>query len=72
MIKTMPTAERERMMQAGIIPEKWKRYLLIYEYWLDCRQRGESKMMAYLSAGDRYFMNDDNVRKVIAMMQRAV
>lgn len=70
LIKSMPDAERERMVRADIISDKWKRYIQIYEYWLECIRQGEGKMDAYLLAGDKYFMNEDNVRKVVAMMRR--
>lgn len=72
LIKQTAEQDRERLMKAGIIPQKWRRYIAIYEYYLAERARGVPKMDIYCGAEEKFFLSEPNVRRTIAMLGREV
>lgn len=72
LITTIDTEQRERMTRAGIIPEQWKRFVLVYELWTELVAKGMNKMDAYGQAGARYFTSEANARRIVARMQSPV
>lgn len=72
LLKSISDEERARLISAGIIPAKWKRYVAIYEYYLAERARGVPKMDIYCGAEEKFFLSEPNVRRTIAMLGREV
>lgn len=72
LITTIDEDQRERMTRAGIIPEQWKRFVLIYELWTELVAKGMNKMDAYGQAGTRYYTSEANARRIVARMQATV
>ena len=76
LIKPVETAfdtnKQVRMTRAGIIPEQWKRFVLVYELWTELVAKGMNKMDAYGQAGARYFTSEANARRIVARMQSPV
>lgn len=72
LIKTLDAEKRDSLIRAGIIPEQWTRFVLIYEYWQRLVDGGVPKMDAYWQAGEKYFASDCNVRRIVSRMLREV
>ena len=72
LIKTIDEAQRERLIRAGIIPEQWTRFTLMYEYWTRLVEGGVPKMDAYWQTGEKFFASECNVRRIIGRMAKAV
>ncbi len=72
LINGIPDNEFDKYIKAGIVSSKWKRYMDIFEYFTERVKNGDGRMQVYLDASDKFFMNEDNIRKVISTMKREV
>lgn len=72
LIKSIPDGQRESLIQAGVIPAQWRRYVSIYEFWASEVKRGVPRMDAYCSASEKYYTSEGNVRKICTRMQTEV
>lgn len=69
---SIDTPTRQRMVAAGILPYSLERHIYIYEQFTRCLASGMSKMDAYIFVGEKTFTSDENVRKIVAKMQKEV
>lgn len=71
LFRTIDPARVNELVRAGIVSEEWRRAAKIYEYWQECC-KGTGRMDAYDLTGQKFFMSDENVRKIIRRLQKEV
>lgn len=69
LLKTITPERMHLMVIAGIITPEWRRATQIYDYFEQQRQH-TGVMDAYDLTGERFFMSDENVRKIIRKLKR--
>ncbi len=62
--------QRAQMAKAGILSASIERYIYIYELYLSLQASGKSKMETYACISEKCFTCEENVRKIIAKMQK--
>lgn len=68
LLKTIDRTQLNKLVRAGIIAQEWRRAVLIYEYYQEqCKCTG--KMDAYDLTGQKFYMSDENVRKIVRRLQ---
>lgn len=71
LMKSIEPSKLSALVGAGIIPPEWKRAVSVYEHYLKlCSTHG--KMDSYDLTGERFFMSDENVRRIVRKMKREV
>lgn len=70
--KSIDEATRKKMVDAGMLPYSLNRHIAIYEQFVRAVSDGMSKMDAYIVIGQKTFTSDENVRKIVAKMQKEV
>ena len=71
LLQTIEPEQLNRMVRAGIITPEWRRSLRVYNYFTEqCQYTG--KMDAYDLTGQKFYMSDENVRKIIRRLNTAV
>lgn len=70
LIKSIPDSKRGELIEAGIIPVQWVRYVCIYEYVTEKITSGVNKMDAYSLAGEKFYTSEENVRRIVARMAK--
>lgn len=69
---SVPRERRLQMAEAGIFSKSIERYIYIYEMFQRLIDDGQPKMEAYIEVSMRCYTSEDNVRKIIRMMNREV
>lgn len=71
LIKTIDTGKLNTLVRAGIVSPEWRRSVQVYDYFNEmCKTMG--RMDAYDLTGQRFYMSDENVRKIIRKLQTQV
>lgn len=64
LIKSIPQDMLSRLVQAKVITPEWRRSVQVYDYFQEvCKKTG--RMDAYDLTGERFYMSDENVRRII-------
>lgn len=68
LIKTIEQSKLNALVRAGIISPEWRRSVLVYDYFIEmCKTTG--RMDAYDLTGQKFYMSDENVRKIVRKLQ---
>lgn len=71
LLKTIETGKLNTLVKAGIISPEWRRSVQVYDYFAEmCKTTG--RMDAYDLTGQKFYMSDENVRKIIRKLQAQV
>lgn len=71
LIRKMEPGMLERLVKAGVMTPEWRRSVLIYDYFtVMCGRTG--RMDAYDLTGQKFYMSDENVRKIIRRLSAPV
>lgn len=68
--KTLTSDQINTFTKAGILKSNIRRYIYIYEMWVNLIGSGASKMDAYDEIGVQCFTCEENVRKIVSYMQK--
>lgn len=68
LIKAIEPSKLNALVRAGIISPEWRRSVLVYDYFIEmCKTTG--RMDAYDLTGQKFYMSDENVRKIVRKLQ---
>lgn len=68
LIKTIEPNKLNTLVRAGIVSPEWRRSVLVYDYFIEmCKTTG--RMDAYDLTGQKFYMSDENVRKIVRKLQ---
>ena len=68
LIKSVPKEQLNKLIDSGIISNKYVRYMLIYNEIESLLRSGVKKMDAYIKVGAKCYTDEDNVRKIYRYM----
>lgn len=71
LLLTLEPDNLNRLVRAGIIIHEWQRALRIYEYFQECCTF-TGRMDAYDRTGEKFFMSDENVRRIVRKLSAPV
>lgn len=64
LIKSIPQDMLTRLVRAKVITPEWRKSVLVYDYFQQmCKETG--RMDAYDRTGEKFYMSDENVRRII-------
>lgn len=68
LIKSIEPGKLNTLVRAGVISPEWRRSIQVYDYFNEmCKTTG--RMDAYDLTGQKYYMSDENVRKIVRKLQ---
>lgn len=71
LLKTIDPNRLNTLVRVGIIAQEWRRAVHIYDYFQQmCKTTG--RMDAYDLTGQKFYMSDENVRKIVRRLQAEV
>lgn len=68
--KTLPPEYREKLVEAGLMSLNAERDLAMYEAFCFLLSQGVPRMQCYEELAEMYFINCENVRKIISKLKQ--
>jgi len=65
---SLPEDTRKMLAKAGVLAPNIERNIYVYELFQRCLKGGMPKMEAYIEVGQKCFISEDNLRKIIRKM----
>lgn len=70
--KSLPVEVRRKLAEAGILAPNIERNIYVYELFQGFIKAGKPRMEAYIEVGQKCFISEENLRKIIRKMSEDV